>query len=397
MVVEIKLLEDIEGELLQRALDKTLNRYFYLTQKFAEITGDFYLVANDKPLLLRNSGHFLPLGGTEVNEHLLDIHYLDKILFISYHHGLCDGRGIMPFIRTLLFYYLSAKHLKISKPESVRLSTSPLLEGELKEPGLVELTGVSRGLPFPDGEEYILPEVREVAQRPKISYLNQIEIEHDSFIRYTKSIGATPAIAMSLIFSKAIEANAKEKDKEIICNLVVDLRNGIDLTHTHRNCVSTIKLGFNSSKVMKELAGEYRNKILEFKPKDNLQLEIQKIIGLSNGLDKLSSYSEKQKVISFLDTLHSDTYSLSYIGQLDMGEYEQYIQEIHTYSSGTPGLSIEMFAVKKAFFLDIMQSFGNDCYVNSFIEELGKADISIKVTKHMQRFNTPNSVVMTNK
>ncbi|MFC4771306.1 hypothetical protein [Enterococcus hermanniensis] len=389
MVIEIKLVESIDQERLQKAMDQSFRRYWYLTQKFSQINGDFYLVNNDQPVRLRKSSQLLPLGGKEVNEHLIDINYLDNVIFISYHHGLCDGRGIMPFVRTLLFEYFAKKKFE-GKPDSVRVSKTHLLEGELKEPGLVELSEVSDGLPFPSGNEHVLPEVDGLSERPEFTYLSQIKIDSQAFIKYAKSIDATPAIALALNFSKAIASMKPESENAVICNLVVDLRSGVDLENTYRNCVSTLKLELDPSKRTLETARYYRAKLAAFKMKDNLQRELQKIIGLSNQLDKLPSYKEKQEALSFMEILHSDTYSLSYIGRLDMGIYEQYIEEIHTYSSGTPGLSIEMIALEDAFYLDIMQSFKTSNYIDAFVKEL--TELGIPVYGSMKkRIKTPNS------
>ncbi len=393
MVIDIQLHETVRGDYLIRAADKACQRYAYLTQQLVECDGDFYLVENKQPLVVRHSSSFLPLGSDAVNGHLLDLHYDSKTIFISYHHGLCDGRGIMPFVRTLLFYYLSSFHQALPMPDAIQLSGSPLLANELKEPGYVSLSGEATGLPFPDGQEYILPEVRSLSSRPTISYLSQINLSHDSFMQYTKSIGATPSIALSLLMSRGIRQTIKESDKEIICNLVVDLRAGADLANTYRNCVSTLKLGFNPHTSIQTQAKEYKASIAQFKTKENLQYELKKIIGLSDRLDTLPSFEQKQKALSFLDTLHSDTYSLSYIGRLNLGAYEAYINEMHTYSSGTPGLSIEMIALDDYFCLDIMQSFDNRIYIEAFINELKANNIKFTV-KEMKEIQTPSSSIM---
>lgn len=393
MVLEIHLTEAIEFGLLDEALQKTLKRYRYFTQKFVEIKGDFYLVPNDKPCILRNEKRLLPLGGQEVNNYLVDLNYLNSTLWISYHHGLCDGKGIMPFLRTLLFYYLSTKYTNTPIHKEMFFISPISLKEETKEPGLVSLKTTKKDLTLAfNNEGYRLPETKQLTTRKASSYHYQVAIKASSFIKYCKTIGATPAIGLSLLVSNAIDNTRENILKPIVCNLVVDLRNGVDLENTHRNCVSSLKLLFDSSKTLKEQAIDARKKINHFKSTENLQMQIGKINQLSDQLDQLDSFEKKQKVVSFFDTLQSDTYILSYIGQLNLGNYEQYIQEIHTYSSGTPGLSIEVLATDQTFFLDIMQEFEHSIYVDEFLKLLKESNIVGKLTKQ-DLISTPYSNV----
>ena len=57
-------------------------------------------VALPKSLLPR------PLDGARTQKNMLDITFYGKSIFVAFHHGMCGGRGIMPFIMTLIYYYL---------------------------------------------------------------------------------------------------------------------------------------------------------------------------------------------------------------------------------------------------------------------------------------------------
>lgn len=396
-VLEIRMKEDIVESKMASALSKTLERYPYLSSRLVEIEGDFYPVKNELPMLLRKGKNLFPLGGEETNFHLIDINYEAKTIFISYFHGLCDGRGIMPFVRTLLYYYFSMVNAKIMKVPNVRRATDSMLVGEEAEPGFVKLELEDSGeLPKIQRQGYSIPEAACQKERMKESYRYEIRIESNAFLKYIKSIQATPAIAFALLFSSTIqELRASDDNEPIVCNLVSDLRSGIGMENTYRNCVSSLELPMTSeAEDYPNLAIKYRQMIKEYKKPENIQKEFQKIITLCDKLDTLPSFEEKQQALSFFDTLLSNTYVLSYIGQTNFGECEEHIEAIHTYSSGSPGLSLEVLATREYFFIDLMQSFSDDKYVLAFAETLENQGLDVEVSEAI-RYSTPRDRVRT--
>ncbi|MDF2802752.1 MAG: hypothetical protein K0S61_2655 [Anaerocolumna sp.] len=134
MVVEVRLKEAIRGTSLEQAFQKAILRYPYLTCKLVEKNGDFYLTENPHPFRLEETSELHSLGGLEVNFHLIDVTYKGNSIYISYHHSLCDGRGIMPFVRTLIYYYCKQKYKTKIHVQNIRLAGEPLLPQETAEP-----------------------------------------------------------------------------------------------------------------------------------------------------------------------------------------------------------------------------------------------------------------------
>lgn len=396
-VLEICMKEPINGSTMSSALSKTLRRYPYFTSRLAEVKGDFFPAKNTLPMVLRHGKNLLPLGGKETNYHLLDLNYDGKTLFISYFHGLCDGRGIMPFARTLLYYYFSLEHAKIMKVPNIQRATDPMQEGEEMEPGFVSLdVASSSGMPKIQRQGYAIPEAVCQKARASESFRYEIRIDAKTFMEYAKSVSATPAIAVALLFSSMLrEVRGSDNDEPIICNLVTDLRSGIGLENTYRNCVSSVELlltNEESGLFFSDLAVKYREIIREYRKPENIQREFQKIIRLSDKLDALPSFEEKQQALSFFDTLLSNTYVLSYIGRTSFGDCEDHIEEIHTYSSGSPGLSMEMLATEDYFFIDLMQSFQDDKYAFAFADMLLRQGIDAKMSGAIL-YSTPKDKV----
>ncbi|MCH4168886.1 MAG: hypothetical protein LKF42_06520 [Streptococcaceae bacterium] len=383
MVIEIKMKDTINQSHLEKAAEKALQRFDYLMQSFKEIDGDFYLIENNKPLIIRKSATLLSLGGQTTNYHLIDLHFWQNKIFISYHHGLCDGRGIMPFVRTLLYYYSTLRYDTLFLDVDVQKADSPYLLHELKEPGFIDIVQNSTAEKVEIIKKgYSLPEAAEQETQSSFSHRTPLKINSQSFLNYSKSIGATPALAFAFLFSKAINKEKLNNQPDAVnCNLIVDLRAGVGIENSFRNCVSSLSLNFEAEDGVnvEKTIQSYRQQLQNYKKQENLQQELKKIQGLSEQLDSLDNYQAKKEALSFFDNLLSDTFILSYIGKINLGAIERKIESIHTYTSGTRGLSIEILATDNDFFIDILQSFDDSKYINQFIENLNQLKIQYQL------------------
>lgn len=137
-VIEVRFKDKITGSFLNQALLTAMKRYPYFNTKLVEKDGDFYIVQNEQSMIARRTKELARLGHISCGYHLIDITYYGYSIYISFHHALCDGRGVMPFIETLIYYYCDLKYGRKPVPEGVRLADDPLLPGETDDPFLQE-------------------------------------------------------------------------------------------------------------------------------------------------------------------------------------------------------------------------------------------------------------------
>lgn len=117
-VIELRLREKVSGSFLNQALLSALPRYPYFNTRLIELDGDFYIVQNPQSMVARRTRELARLGHVSCGGHLVDITYYDRSIFFSFHHALCDGRGIKPFIETLMYCYFRLKHSVTAVPPS---------------------------------------------------------------------------------------------------------------------------------------------------------------------------------------------------------------------------------------------------------------------------------------
>jgi len=343
------------------------------------------------PFIIAETSQLHSLGSSEVNDHLIDVTYKNKQICVAFHHDLCDGQGIKPFVETLLYYYCTYQYKTKFNVKDVRLAGEPLLLGETKEPLANGKFDVGETTPpeiIKDG--YALPDAVNQDGEKKY-YRYEVNINYENFIKFAKDHNGTPSIVIALLASKVIKNIVPEADKPILCNLASNMRKKLDLDHTHKNCVSSVYLPYTADLQklsFEEQATTYRNMMKKQKQPDAVKRNANNMAYLSDKLDEIDSYEVKKKMMSFFNNISLNTFIISYIGQTKLGDCENYIDSMHMYSSGTNGLVMNMLSVGEYMTVDFLQSFETTIYINAFMKVLEEAGLDFNVSEQIE-FNTP--------
>ena len=104
IVIEVALAFDVQGEILQAAVDDVLSRAPYFADALVERAGNFYYAENPLPMEVAECGP-RAVGGPETNWHCIDVTYEGNLLSFSMFHGFCDGMGANLFVEAVLNRY----------------------------------------------------------------------------------------------------------------------------------------------------------------------------------------------------------------------------------------------------------------------------------------------------
>lgn len=375
-VIDIRLKKKVRGAVLTQALSKAIQRYPYLASKLVEKDGDFYIADNQNlSLTVRRSRSFRPLGSMANGYHLIEVSYYGAHLFVSFHHALCDGVGIKPFVETLLYYYFCTLDHKEYNAPAVRKSTDPLFDDETAEPFQAAYSVEPYKEPVIVKDGFALPEYRNQMEDEDFRF--EIEIHAEDYMRLAKEANATPAILLAYLVSKAVYLNHPNIDKPIVCSMAADMRKELGLPHTHKNCVRSMYLPFDQAdgqRSAKTVCTEYRALILEQRQPGYVRQTANQFIGLNNKLDQLKTLEEKKNMMSFYDTMTINSYVISYLGAFDVGECNRFLDAIHFYSGGIRGITVNMTAASDQFNITFIQNIRSDRYAAALLcllEEYG--------------------------
>lgn len=395
-VIDVHMKDIITGIYLKKALNTSLLRYPYLTSRLIEKDGDFYLIENKLTFILEETSELHSLGSAEVNYHLIDVTYHGRQICIAFHHGLCDGVGIKPFVQTLLYYYCTfMSERKVNVP-GVRLAGEHLLLDETKEPLSVGKLDVDNTLlPEVIKDGYALPDAI-IKDGQEQYYRYEIELNQEKFMEFAKENNATPSIIIALLTSKAIKAIYPDADKPILCNLAYNMRKELNLDNTFKNCVNSVYLPYSENMQqlsLKEQSTIFREMLSEQKKIDAVKNDANSILYLCDKLDELDSYEAKKKIMTYFNDINLNTFIISYLGQIKLGEYEKYIDSMHMYNSGTIGLAINMLSVGEKITIDLLQSFETDKYITALSQVLKEVGLEFSVSEKIE-FVTPRDSVI---
>ena len=397
-VIEITFHKKVSGSFLNQALFEAIKRYPYLNTKLVELDGDFYIIQNEMALTARKTEKLAKLGHISCGYHLVDVTYYGNTVYVSWHHALCDGKGIKPFVETLIYYYCKLRYKSRASNEGVRLADSPLLPNETAEPNLGSYTYDECKPDVPVSRDaYAIPE--NVVEEHDADYRYDIQIPASSFMKVCKENRATPVILTSLLVSEGIASLYPDFDKPINANIAVDIRDALDLPNTFKNCVRSMPLPFGRDFLdmpLSERAEKQRAILGAQRDRDLLRKAANSSLGMFDRLDTLPDYEAKQKMMDFFNGMLINTYVISYLGQMTVNENAKYIKKMCFYNSGAAGLGVTMLSVGDKFCLNFKQSFESDKYVKAFLAGLDKLGIEYTASGAIP-FVTPKDSVIKRK
>ena len=398
-VMEITFNKKVSGSFLNAALALSLKRYPYLNTKLVELDGDFYIVKNEMGVTAKRTKKLANLGHISCGYHLIDVVYYDKTVYVSWHHALCDGKGIKPFIETLIFYYCQMRYKSRANADGIRLADSPLLPDETTEPNL-ESYSYDENKPDVSvpRDAYAIPE--NVIEEHETDYRFDIKIPADKFIKICKEYGATPVVLTSLLVSKGIARIYPDFDKAINANIAVDIRDALDLPNTFKNCVRSMPLPFTRDFLNMSLAEQSKSQralLSAQRDRDLLRKAANASLGMFDKLDTLPDYEAKQQMMDFFNGMLINTYVISYLGNIVLNENARYVEGMCFYNSGAAGLGVTMLQCGDNFCLNFKQSFESDKYVKAFLKELESLGIPYTASEAIPFVTPRDSLIRRNK
>lgn len=370
-VVEIRMRDKVTGSYLQVALINTTRRFPYLTQKLVEKDGAYYLHRDDNSMVAVKTDKFRTLGSMATGYHLLDVTYTGNRIRVAFHHGLCDGRGVMPFAETLIYDYCCQKYRKKFSAEGIRLPGETIPEDEAAEPFSKAFYEVDETeVRSVEHEGFALP---ESTSTPEACYRSEILLDESTFVHAAKAVGATPTLFAAMLLSRCILEQNPHAEKPVVCNLAMDLRSAIGREQTHRNCVGSAYLPYTAqdkTAAPEELARRYRELLASQREPNAVRAALNKQIALFNKLDELPTLEEKRKLMSFFNGMVNNTYVISYMGRLRLNDYAQYVESAHFFSDTICGMTVNMMAAAGKLSLEVLQGFPDAKYAQAFRQVL---------------------------
>ncbi|MBR0512810.1 MAG: hypothetical protein IJK06_01005 [Clostridia bacterium] len=346
--VEVSHREEIDGELLQRALDRTLQRMPYLTDTFKVEHGAVYYAENPLPMRAAHTDKIRRVGGAETNWHMLDLTWDGNKTWFSMFHGFCDGQGINAFLESVLYHYYCMKDGVEYDPAGIRTDKTRMTDGETFEPC---------SKPYEISPDFKMPEKKE---QPKPYHIPEIianpsgdireygfRLPSGAFMAFVKENGTSPAVMFSMLLGEAILRLHPDADAPVMSNIPVSVRRMLGCEETFKNCSNRAVLPVSGTPMdalpFAQRAAQLRNLLKMQMNTDLYRFQYNYIGGMyRKRMAEATDYLEEIKKPSGFLTISHDTFYTDYIGSLHKTGYSERITDVRFLCHPAMGNTIHM-------------------------------------------------------
>lgn len=220
-----RLKEEIDPELLQKALDKTMHA-FPMYQSIIR-KGLFWYYFESSPIkpVVKEENHS-PCGQifSEVEKVLLfEVTYFKKRINLEVHHALTDGVGAIQFLRTLVLNYLVMKHKETLEGAKLSIDYDASLT-EKEADGFNKYSLKDEGYKMPSiGKAYMFRGER--IDEDFLQVINgQVSVKEIIKLAHEYHTTLTIYLTAVLIYSIGMQMSEREKKRPVVVSVPVNLR-----------------------------------------------------------------------------------------------------------------------------------------------------------------------------
>ena len=230
LVLRLTLNIRIDRGILKRALIKTLERFPNFRQTpVLDRQGFLRTRDNDQePEIYAYDPNPVNLGTNETRGYLFRVMTEGNTLWISVFHGVCDGRGYMMFIRTLLYWYFSMAGFPVRENgDKILTDTLPADPSETADPfeSLPDVEPAEN--PFKPGNKkhiFYLPDKVKMSGPLRSDGIFRYVLDTKRLVELSKEAGTTVDNYFHLLTARTIRDSYDVGDKLIAGMGAVDLR-----------------------------------------------------------------------------------------------------------------------------------------------------------------------------
>ena len=383
MGVMMKLTEPVDGDILKDVVEKLRERFPYFYVRAVAEGNDLIPADNPLPMTVRNTWDAIRLNAEESNHHLAAWKYEGQRTAFEISHSLTDGAGVLPYIKSAMYMYLSRKTGKAFDPTGFRLPGDKIPESET-------------GNPFPDLDIDNVEEPMYQKQTiedfcrlnktgvtdPQVFYL---KLPESQVMKYCRDNDGSPNVFCSVMLSKAARHFDPENDKTIRVCVAVDHKAMLGNHDNYRMFANVVELDFPAGRsledVMKACTIARGQVMLQAQP-ENSMWAVKQRKAMS---DRFSQMPLEMKTGALAKMAGSPRWSISvsYANSRSFGPLDPYIEELYLLAEpGVTDVACEVACINQSFFLSIMQNFSSGKFFDALLQELSLTGVDYEVIGH---------------
>ena len=383
--VKIRLKESVDGEKLRQAAERAFRRFWYFAKTVRLDSSDAFMLDNTgMPIVVKEeTDRPVVLGSAETNGLYFCVTYKDKTIYFNFAHNFCGGCGAMPWIQATLWQYLTDHYQTMINKDGIVTPDDPVYARELAYPDAEALADDEPLGGYAGGNSYLpMDEYMTYFSNPTVGTVYYpIEIGSNELMKYAKENDGSPNSIFCAMLFKALSRvyrdnpQAAQISGKVICNY----RKDVGCPYTYRDLVRMLHVKYTtdmSDWSIEKLSTAARGSMyLQMQPEFSIQ-EYKKLMEHRNGIDEQKTFREKAEYAvknSLLRADVSDTFTISYVGNLPWGGLAEYIESVYSITDGH--LMLEVNSLPDKFCISFEQFTDDKKYLNAFLQVLDEEGI----------------------
>lgn len=380
MGVMLKLTEPVDGGILRDVVDQLRGRFPYFYVRAVPEGNDLIPVENPLPMTVRGTWEAIRLNAEESNYHLAAWKYEGQRVAFEISHSLTDGAGVLPYVKSAMYLYLSRKTGEAFNPAGFRLPGNEIPESETGNPFPdLDLDSVEGPMyqKQPTTDFYRLNKTGDID--PQIFFLKLPEAQ---VMKYCRDNDGSPNVFCSVMLAKAARRSDPESDKTISVCVAIDHKAMLGNHDNYRMFANVVELDFPVSRSLEDVTKACtiaRGQMMLQAQPENSMWAVKQRKALS---ERFSQMPLDMKTGAMAKMAGSPRWSISvsYANSRSFGPLDPYIEEL--YLMGEPGVTdvcCEIACINQNFFLAVLQNFGTARFFEALLEELEQAGIDCEL------------------
>ena len=211
-----RLDREVDGVLLERAVQQGTKRYPYLCVRVRRNGEELEMDFNENPVPVHRGRTPLVLGSESAGGHFIAVCYEGDWLFFDVYHNLCDANGLVCFIKTVMYLYLKSAADPNLDPTGILLPGTSIPESETGDP--------YEGLEFPKNirplynrqfSRSFIPDRRYASGDSRYTYV--VKTSQADFVRFFRTHDGSPITLASYFLKEMVKQLFPERDGLPIC------------------------------------------------------------------------------------------------------------------------------------------------------------------------------------
>ncbi len=386
----VTLKEPVNPQLLEKALGKAAFRFPYFSVKLKRQGEEYVLEPNALPFVLSPEGGTVTLGTAESNFHLFAFAWDGCRFYMDGSHFITDGNGLFPFLKTILYYYLSFLYPGVCfDTKQIALAGDPVPDMEADDdPYPKDLLPENPIGPLSRPEQVFMLEDQPKGYQSMAGWTSfRFTIPQKELMAFVSSIDGSPASFVASLLYKVIARLYPENRLPVVCGMQHQFRKALGRPFSHLCHVNVAPMVYPDrlrDAELEKLNTISRGILILRASDDNDVLTVNGHIRDARtirGMTLAQKHAYMRKVI--LDGIGQNTYEVSYTGRVPWSGLDRYIEDVFPCLDMTlsGGISVEIFSVGEVFSVNIMQRNDDSRYADAFSQLLRENKIRYTAEK----------------